>query len=128
VTRTTGEGHGLPAPAGPYSHAVRIGALGHTAGQVGVDATTGAVAGPDCASQTRLALENLRRALAMLGAGPADVLRCGVYLTDVDDFAAMNEEYARFFTKPYPARTTVYVGLPPGLLVEVDALVAIPAP
>jgi reactive intermediate/imine deaminase len=126
MTRIAGDAAGLPTQAGPYSHSVRIGELGHTAGQVGVDPATGEVAGPDCLTQTRQALANLAEALAALGAGPQDVLRCGVYLTTVADFTDMNEEYARFFTEPFPARTTVYVGLPPELLVEIDALVAVP--
>ncbi|MEO6411195.1 MAG: Rid family hydrolase [Pedococcus sp.] len=126
MTRIAGDATGLPTPAGPYSHSVRIGELGHTAGQVGIDPATGAVAGSDCVTQTRQALANLAEALAALGAGPQDVLRCSAYLTTVEDFPAMNEEYARFFTEPFPARTTVYVGLPPGLLVEIDALVVVP--
>jgi 2-iminobutanoate/2-iminopropanoate deaminase len=126
VTRVVGSDGFLPQPAGPYSQAVRIGSIAYTAGQVGIDPVSGAIAGSDCAGQARQALANLRAALAALSATPADVLRCGVYLTSVEDFDVMNAEYREFFAEPYPARTTVYVGLPPGLLVEIDAIVALP--
>lgn len=72
--------------------------------------------------QTAQTLRNVLAALAAAGAAETDVVSVRVYLTDVADFAAMNEAYATFFSQPYPARTTVYVGLPPGLLVEIDAL------
>lgn len=128
TSRHSGAGTaGLP-PAGPYSQVVAIGSLAHTAGQVGVDPETGAAAGTDCATQTRQALANLRQALTAIGATPANVLRCGVFLTNTGDFDAMNQEYATFFDRPYPARTTVYVALPEGLLVEIDALVSLPEP
>lgn len=110
-----------PAPAGPYSHAVRIGSFVHTAGQVGVDPVTRA-ARDGIEAQTRQALENVRAALHAAGADMRDVLRVGVYLTDPQDFQAMNAVYREFFSEPYPARSTVYVGLNPGLLVEIDAL------
>ena len=126
MTRESAASADLAAPAGPYSHAVRIGGLAHVSGQVGVLPQTGEVAGPGCREQTRQALANLSTALATLGATAGDVLRCGVFLIDLDDFAAMNAEYAAFFGAPYPARTTVYVGLPSGLRVEIDALVVPP--
>lgn len=110
-----------PAAAGPYSHAVRIGPFVHTAGQVGVDPET-RQARVSVEEQTRQALENVRAALTAAGASMADVLRVGVYLTQAEDFAAMNAVYREFFDAPYPARSTVYVGLNPGLLVEIDAL------
>ena len=76
-------------------------------------------------AQTRQALENVRAALAAAGASMGDVLRVGVYLTRAEDFAAMNAVYREFFDAPYPARSTVYVGLNPGLLVEIDALAVV---
>lgn len=110
-----------PAPAGPYSPAVRIGSFVHTAGQVGVDPESRQPR-EGVEAQTRQALENVRAALAAAGADMADVLRVGVFLTRSEDFAAMNAVYREFFGAPYPARSTVYVGLNPGLLVEIDAL------
>ena len=115
-----------PAPAGPYSHAVRIGPFVHTAGQVGVDPATRAPR-DGIEAQTRQALENVSAALEAAGASMADVLRVGVYLTRAEDFAAMNAVYREFFDSPYPARSTVYVGLNPGLLVEIDALAVLPS-
>ena len=125
MARVSGISAALPPPAGPYSHAVRIGELAHVAGQVGVLPQTGQAVGPRCREQTQQALANLGAALATIGATADDVLRCGVYLTELDDFAEMNEEYAAFFGAPYSARTTVYVGLPSGLRVEIDALVVL---
>ncbi len=111
-----------PAPAGPYSHVVRMGGFVATAGQVGIDPATGTPAGDDVQSQTRQALRNLLSALAGAQVPPSQILRITVYLTDPAHFTAMNEVYAETLESPYPARTTVYVGLNPGLLIEVDAL------
>jgi 2-iminobutanoate/2-iminopropanoate deaminase len=113
-------------PAGPYSPSVRIGALVACAGQTGrhpdghVD--------EDIAGQTRQTLENVRRALAVSGATLDDVLQVQVYLTARDQFDAMNEIYPKFFRTPYPARTTVYVGLRDPYLIEVDALAVLEPP
>jgi 2-iminobutanoate/2-iminopropanoate deaminase len=77
--------------------------------------------------ETRLTLENVGRILAAAGAGFEDVVRCGVFLADIADFAAMNEVYAGFFPEPRPARTTVQVAaLPGGIKVEIDCVVALP--
>jgi 2-iminobutanoate/2-iminopropanoate deaminase len=77
--------------------------------------------------ETRKTLENVGRILSQAGAGFGDVVRCGVFLADIDDFAAMNEVYATFFPDPKPARTTVQVAaLPGGIKVEIDCVVALP--
>jgi reactive intermediate/imine deaminase len=110
-----------PAPVGPYSQSVAIGDLIAVAGQVGVDPATGTTAS-DVASQVEQTLRNVAACLAANGAGMDDVIRVDVYLTDPQDFAAMNEVYARHFTEPYPTRTTVYVGLPLGFKVEITVL------
>jgi enamine deaminase RidA (YjgF/YER057c/UK114 family) len=96
------------------------------AGQVGFDAA-GKVVGPGLAEQTRQALRNVGAVLEAGGSSYADVLMMRIYLTDTAHFAEMNKLYDEWFeehggTVPPPARTTVYVGLPAGLLVEVDAL------
>jgi 2-iminobutanoate/2-iminopropanoate deaminase len=116
---------GLPTAAGPYSQVAGIGKLIAVSGQVGVDPATGQIV-DGVTAQTRQALANLHAALAAAGAGPQDVLRVGVFLTDVRHFADVNEVYAEAFDAPYPARVTVYVGLPLGLLVEIDALAVLP--
>jgi 2-iminobutanoate/2-iminopropanoate deaminase len=76
--------------------------------------------------QTRVALDNLRRVLEEAGASLADVVRCGVFLADLDDFAAMNAVYAETFPEPLPARTTVGAELP-GIKVEIDCVAVLPA-
>jgi reactive intermediate/imine deaminase len=110
-----------PTPVGPYSQSVRIGDLIAVAGQVGRDAATGLMA-DGVAAQTDLTFRNIAAVLETQGASLDEVIRVDVYLTDVDHFAAMNEVYASWFSQPYPARTTVYVGLAPGDLVEITVL------
>lgn len=110
-----------PAPAASYSPAARHGNLLQVSGQVGLTAA-GQIAGSDVATQTHQALRNVRALLAAAGASMRDVLMLRVHLTDPEHFAAMNAAYADHVTEPFPARTTVYTGLNPGFLVEVDAL------
>jgi reactive intermediate/imine deaminase len=126
--RTAAEGTNNPPPAGPYSHAVMVDRLIATAGQVGVDPLTGEPAGPDVRSQTRQAIANLQAVLEESGAGLESIFKVGVYLTRYEDFAAMNEVYRELMPAPFPARSTVYVGLNPGLLVEIDALAYVDQP
>lgn len=115
-----------PAPVGPYSQGIRAeGLIVTTAGQVGIDPATGAIAGEDSATQTRQAIKNLEAVLVAAGATLHDVVRVGVYLTDIADFAAMNAVYEELMPMPRPARTTVYVGLPPELRIELDAIAVV---
>ncbi len=111
---------GTPPPAGPYTPAVRIGSIVAGSGQVGITADGLVLDG--VAAQTRQAFTNLLAHLASAGASAADVISVRVFLTDVEHFDAMNEVYREFFSDPYPARSTIYVGLPAGLLVEIDAM------
>ena len=111
-----------PAPVASYSQAVRKGPILQVAGQGPVDPVTGEFVGPGVAEQTRAVLRNIQSILSAAGAGFDDVMMMRVYLTRAEDFAAMNEVYATFVTAPFPARTTVFVGLAPGMLVEIDAL------
>jgi 2-iminobutanoate/2-iminopropanoate deaminase len=85
----------------------------------------GAVLGGTIEEETRLALENLRSVLAQAGAGLEDVVKVGVFLADLDDFAAMNAVYAEAFPEPLPARTTVGAALP-GIKVEIDCVAVAP--
>ncbi|GGP50874.1 RidA family protein [Saccharothrix coeruleofusca] len=110
-----------PAPVAKFSQGVRKGNVLQVAGQVAFDAT-GAVVGETVAEQTAQALRNVVAVLEAGGASLDDVVMLRVYLTDTAHFAEMNEVYNQFMSEPYPARTTVYVGLPAGLLVEIDAL------
>ncbi|MEU9979687.1 RidA family protein [Streptomyces sp. NPDC050856] len=117
------------APPARFSHGVRKGDILQVAGQVGfLPAVAGeppAVAGPTLREQTLQTLANVEAVLTAGGASWDDVLMLRVYLTDTGHFAELNEIYDDYFkdlTVPPAARTTVYVGLPEGLLVEIDAL------
>jgi 2-iminobutanoate/2-iminopropanoate deaminase len=110
-----------PRPIGPYSQAVVEGDLLFLAGQGPIDPATGETDLGDIASQTRRTLDNVRAILEAAGSSLDKVIRCNVYLKDIGDFAAMNEVYARTFTAPYPARTTIQAGaLPGGIAVEIE--------
>jgi 2-iminobutanoate/2-iminopropanoate deaminase len=111
----------LPRPTPPYSPAVIAGDLVFTAGQVAFD-REGAVVGDDVATQTRQVLANVAACLAEAGCAMDDVVKTTVFLADLADFAACNDEYRRHFTEPYPARSTVQAGLAPGLLVEIEVI------
>jgi 2-iminobutanoate/2-iminopropanoate deaminase len=115
----------LPPPAGPFSHAVSAGGLIFFSGQVGQDPATGKLVPGDVAVQTEQTFKNIELALQAAGKTFADVVRVGVFLADMGDFAAMNAVYARRFEKPYPARTTVQVAaLPLGARVEIEVVAA----
>lgn len=120
MTRIPSSSDNAPPPAGPYSPAIRVGREVFASGQAGF--TPDGELLPGITSQTRQTLANLLAVLDAAGATELDVVRVGVFLTDVADFAAMNEVYASVFSEPWPARTTVYVDLPPGMLVEIDAI------
>lgn len=117
--------HAVDAPAavGPYAHAVVAGDLLLLSGQTPIDPATGRLVDGDVGTQTARVLANLSAVLAAAGLTLGDVVKCSVYLTDMADFAAMNEAYGRAFGEPFPARTTVAVaGLPLGARVEIEAL------
>ncbi|TCP44748.1 reactive intermediate/imine deaminase [Tamaricihabitans halophyticus] len=111
-----------PKPVAAYQQAVRKGNILQVAGQVGIDPKTGKPAGDTVAEQTAQLFDNLRAILGAAGASMDDVVMMRAYLTDGAHFAEFNEVYERQVSAPFPARTTVYVGLNPGLLVEIDAL------
>lgn len=109
-----------PQPVGPYSQSVRIANTVAAAGQAGVRPDGSRTEGIE--DQTQQTMENLAATLGAAGASLDDVIQVRVFLTDPQYFAPMNEVYAKFFSDPPPARTTVYVGLPGDLLVEIDVL------
>jgi 2-iminobutanoate/2-iminopropanoate deaminase len=112
-----------PAPIGPYSQAIVAGGLVFCSGQVALG-PTGTEALPfTVADQCRKAMENLKEVLAAAGSGFENVVKTTIYLSDMDDFADVNEVYASYLTAPYPARETVaVVGLPKGALVEISVI------
>jgi 2-iminobutanoate/2-iminopropanoate deaminase len=115
---------GLPKPVGPYSPAMAFGQLVFVSGQGATDPATGQLAGPDIETQTEQVFRNIEAILRAAGTDFQHVLRCGVFLTDMGEFAKMNAVYARVFGDHRPARTTVQVSaLPhPGLRVEIDCI------
>lgn len=124
MPRTVVTTNNAPAPAAgvPLSQAVRKGNIVQVSGQTAVSPETGSLVEGGVAEQTEQALRNVIAILEAAGSSLQDVLMLRVYLTDVSQFAEMNEVYGRVVGEPFPARTTVYVGLPGDLLVEIDAL------
>ncbi len=114
---------GAPGAIGPYSQAVRVGPWLFSAGQIGLDPSTGEFVGPDVESQARRAMENLRSVLEEAGASMDDVVKTTIFLADMADFAAVNEIYGSYFEPPYPARSTVAAAqLPKGARVEIEVV------
>ncbi len=113
-----------PAAIGPYSHAIKAeGVSINVSGQLPIDPATGEVAGVDIASQTRQSLTNVQNILAEAGSSMAYVVEPVVLLTDIHEFAAMNDVYAEFFSEPFPARAAfAVVALPKGATVEIKAV------
>ena len=114
-----------PAAIGPYSQAVRSGNIVFLSGQTPLDAATGQLVKGDIATQTRRVFDNLLAVCQAAGGSFEQIVRVGIYLTDLGDFAAVNAVMAEYFTAPYPARSTIEAsGLPRGAQVEVDAILA----
>ena len=114
-----------PAAIGPYSQAVRSGNHVFLSGQIPLDPATGQLVEGDIATQTRRVFDNLAAVCAAAGGSLDQVVRVGIYVMDLADFAAVNAVMADYFTAPYPARSTIQVsGLPRGARVEVDAILA----
>ena len=125
--RTTIDASGAPAAVGPYSHAVIAGGLLFCSGQIPLDPETGELVGDSAAEQAVRCLRNLAVVCDAAGAALVDAVRVTVYLTDIGDFAAVNEAYADFFGSDPPARVALAVAaLPRGAQVEIDAVVALP--
>jgi len=115
-----------PAAIGPYSQAVRAGDTVYLSGQIALDPATGLIVEGDVEAQARRAFENLKAVCAAAGGSLDDVVRVGLFLIDMDHFAAVNAVMGEYFDAPYPARSTVQVsGLPRGGLFEVDAVLVL---
>lgn len=108
---------------GPYSHAVGSGEYIFLSGQTPIDSNTGKLAEGDIVKQTEQCFFNLFSVLAVAGLTPDDVEKVNVFLTDMDNFIAMNEIYSKQFVAPYPARTTIGVAsLPLGAQIEIEMI------
>jgi 2-iminobutanoate/2-iminopropanoate deaminase len=117
-----------PSPVGPYSQGVILDGWVWTSGQVALDPESATMTGAHAAAQADRALRNIEAILAATGSSLDRVVRVTVYLTDMNDFAAVNKVYARYFASAYPARSCVEVSrLPLGALVEIDALAKVSA-
>lgn len=117
-----------PAAIGPYSQAVEAGGMVFLSGQIPLDPTSGQMVDGDAAAQAEQVMKNLEAVLASAGLGFEHVVRCGIFLTDLGDFQAVNEVYGKRFPNAPPARATVQVSaLPRGSKVEIDAIAVRPA-
>lgn len=115
-----------PKAIGPYSQAIIANGFVYTAGQVGTDPKTGTLVEGGIAEQTEQALKNLATVLKAAGTSLDDAVKVTVFLADMNDFAKMNEVYARFFKKPFPARSTVEVArLPRDAKIEIEVIAVI---
>ena len=112
-----------PAAIGPYCQAIEANGMIFASGQIPIDPATGQFVEGGIQEQTRQALTNARNILQAAGTDMENVIKTTVYLSDINNFAAMNEVYAQFFTEPFPARSAVAVkDLPKGALVEIEVL------
>ena len=114
----------LSPPVGPFSQAIEVGGFIYFSGQVGQDPTTGKLVTGGISAETERIFQNLSAVLKAAGKGFADVVRAGVYLTNMSDYVTFNGIYAKHFSQPFPARTAIGVAaLPLGACVEIDLVV-----
>ena len=112
-----------PAAIGPYAQGVAAAGIVITSGQLGLDPATGAFPEGGIAAQTRQSLENVKAVLEAAGSGMDKVIKTTVFRADMNDFAAMNEVYATFFSGAFPARSAVQMArLPKDALVEIECI------
>lgn len=115
-----------PAAIGPYSQAVRAGHTVYFSGQIPLDPATGNIVDGDIGAQARRSFDNLKAVAEAAGGSLGDIVRLGLYLTDLGQFAAVNAVMQEYFAAPFPARSTIEVsGLPKGALFEVDAVMVL---
>jgi len=115
-----------PKPIGPYSQAIKSNGFLFISGQVALDPKTGEFSGGDIRQQTERVLENLKGIVEAGGSHLSRAVKATVFLKDINDFAAMNETYGKYFSSAPPARTTIQVArLPKDALVEIDLIAAL---
>lgn len=126
MAREAVQAPGAAPVIGPYSPALKVGNFLFLSGQIPLDPATGQIVDGDIRVQTKRALDNIAAVLAGAGVDFSHVVKSTVFLTDFNDFTAMNETYATYFTAPYPARSTVEVSrLPRDCRVEIEVLATI---
>ncbi|MFY9551459.1 MAG: Rid family detoxifying hydrolase [Thermoanaerobaculia bacterium] len=114
----------LAPPAGPFSQAIQVDGFLFLSGQVAQDPATGKVVEGGVVAETERVFQNLSAVLKAAGRSFDDVVRAGVFLKNMSDFAAVNGIYAKYFSQPFPARTTIAAAeLPLGTCVEIDLVV-----
>jgi len=114
---------GAAPPSAPYTPAIIDGGFVFVSGQGPLDLATGDYKKGDIKSETKLVFENIKTILQAAGTSMENVVKCNVYLRDINDFAAMNEVYKTYFATPFPARTTIQAGaLPRGFAVEIECI------
>ncbi len=112
-----------PAAIGPYSQAVEVNGMVYTSGVIPVDPATGEITGSTAADQAEQVFSNLKNLIEASGAAMENIIKTVVFLKDMEDFAAVNGVYAKYFPQPYPARSCVEVArLPKDVLLEVEAI------
>ncbi len=127
MSRTPIHTEQAPAAIGPYSQAVRSGNLVFLSGQTPLDPASGVLVEGDISVQARRAFDNLKAVCEAAGGSMDDIVRVGLYLTDLSQFAAVNAVMAEYFQTPYPARSTIEVSaLPKAADFEVDAVLVLP--
>jgi 2-iminobutanoate/2-iminopropanoate deaminase len=115
-----------PAAIGPYSQAIVLGQLVYTSGQIGLDPATGQIVAGGVAAEAERVLQNLSHVLDAAGSSLELVVKTTIFLTEMSDFATVNEIYGKYFTGVAPARSTVAVkALPRGAVVEIEAVAAV---
>jgi 2-iminobutanoate/2-iminopropanoate deaminase len=121
MTRESIRTDGAPAPVGPYSQAVKAAGFVFSSGQIPLDPATGRLVAGDVRAEAEMVFRNLAAVLEAAGSSLDRAVKVLVFLTDMADFGAVNEVYARWFKEPYPARSCVAVaGLPKGARVEIE--------
>lgn len=115
-----------PAAIGPYSQAVRAGDTVYFSGQIPLDPASGEIVAGDITAQARRAFDNLKAVAEAAGGSLDDIVRVGLYVTDLGEFAQVNAVMAEYFEAPFPARSTIEVpALPKGARFEVDAVMVL---
>lgn len=112
-----------PAPIGPYNQAVLVGDMLYTSGQIAINPQNNELVLDDIQSETTMVMENVKAVLAAAAMDFSDVIKCTIFISDMNDFALINEVYGRYFTSDFPARETVQVAcLPKNVNVEISVI------